>query len=708
MIQITVKRKIFFASIFAGVASAAVGSTPWLAGHLLGLDGVAAGLVAGIATGLAIAASGVVVAGLVGTAIRDVLAESGRVREAVRRGDLGQRGDTRRLDPEFRPMVEALNDALDAFAVPFQRSAEDVEKLSHGVLAPKNTTVYPGELDRIRVAFNALVDLVVMRNEDIHRLIAAAKEGQLDVRADVSRYPGYNGKMIGGINSLLDAIVVPVEVAAARISTLAQGEPVEPIAEDLRGSFGELKANVNALAEVSRMREQDLDTLIRAAAEGRLDVRCDAGRYAGRNGALVQQVNDMLDALVRPLRVAAAAIDRLARGDTPEAIVEQYGGELDTLRQNLNRCSSAIRTLVDEIGVAIQGGREGDLARRANPDRCEGVYRKILRGVNDTVEAFAAPAAEARAALERFAARDLRARTTGRFAGEHARMAEAVNATGEALAGALGEVVATVDRLATASGAIASASRAVADGATEQSAALTETRESLALVATRSSETAEHARQADALTRSAQGSAEQGARAVVQMTESLGQIRKAAESTSEIIKDINEIAFQTNLLALNAAVEAARAGDAGRGFAVVAEEVRSLALRSKEAATRTEALIRESVQRASAGEQEAGAVRERLAEIVRGVGSVTAIVAEIGASARGQSDGLDQVTRALEKADGVTRRNADGAAHSSSIASELSDQAGQLEATVASFQLEDGGALVRQAQRRELPARAAG
>lgn len=428
--------------------------------------------------------------------------------------------------------------------------------------------------------------------------------------------------------------------------------------------------------------------LTQAAIAGRLSTRADVASIPAEFRGIVQGMNETLDALIAPLNLAADYVDKISKGQIPAKIVDTYHGDFNTIKENLNRCVEAVNTLVADANMLAASAIEGDLSKRADASKHEGDFRKIVEGVNHTLDAVISPVMEATVTLEKLAHYDLRARVNGEYVGDHARIKEAINGTAKALQDALIQVADAVEQVAEASQQIAGSSQAVSQGASEQASSLEETSSSLEQMAGMTKQNADNTIQARSLAQTTKEAAEKGGTAMVRMTDAMEKIRAASEGTAEIIKDINDIAFQTNLLALNAAVEAARAGDAGRGFAVVAEEVRNLALRSKEAAKKTEDLIKVAVGHAENGRFITNEVAGSLTEIVTAAAKVNDIVSEIAVASQEQSRGIEQVNRAVSEMDKVVQTAASNAEESSSAAEELASQSEELSTLVQRFELD--------------------
>jgi methyl-accepting chemotaxis protein len=623
--------------------------------------------------------------------IRTLLGEAKKLTDAVQAGRLDVRGDVASVGFEFQPIIEGVNQTVDAFVRPIQVTAEYVDRIAKGDIPPKITERYEGDFNAIKQNLNGCIDAVNALVADAGVLARAAVEGKLATRADASKHQGDFRRIVQGVNDTLDAVIRPLEVAASYVDLISKGRLPAKITAAYAGDFNTIKENLNTCIDAVNALVADARMLAAAGVEGKLATRADATKHQGDFRKVIEGVNGTLDAVIGPLEVAANYVDLISKGRLPAKITAAYAGDFNTIKENLNTCIDAVNALVADASALSAAAIEGRLATRADPARHQGDFRKIVEGVNGTLDAVLDPLTEATTVLEKLAARDLRARVKGAYRGDHAKIKEAINATAGALHDALAQVAQAVEQVSSAAGQIAASSQSVADGASEQASSLEETSGQLESMTSMTKSAAASAQHADALAQSARAAASEGAASMAQMTSAMGKIKASAESTSQIIKEVNEIAFQTNLLALNAAVEAARAGEAGRGFAVVAEEVRSLALRSKDAALKTEGLIRESVKQATEGEATAKHVNGQLGQIATGITKVTGIVAELAASAREQATGIDQLTKAVGEMDKVTQQNAASSEESSSAAAELSGQSEELAAMVGAFQLERVG-----------------
>jgi methyl-accepting chemotaxis protein len=249
------------------------------------------------------------------------------------------------------------------------------------------------------------------------------------------------------------------------------------------------------------------------------------------------------------------------------------------------------------------------------------------------------------------------------------------------------QIKTSTDTITVASKEIAQGNADLSQRTEEQASSLEETASSMEELTSTVRQNAENAKQANQLAASASEVAVKGGKVVGEVVGTMSSINESSKKIVDIISVIDGIAFQTNILALNAAVEAARAGEQGRGFAVVASEVRNLAQRSAAAAKEIKALIGDSVDKVGAGTKLVDEAGKTMQEIVSSVKRVTDIMSEIAAASQEQSSGIEQVNQAITQMDTVTQQNAALVEEAAAAAESLQEQAQNLDAAVAVFNL---------------------
>ena len=103
----------------------------------------------------------------------------------------------------------------------------------------------------------------------------------------------------------------------------------------------------------------------------------------------------------------------ISKGDIPAKITDNYNGDFNEIKNNLNQAIDAVNALVADAGMLCKAAVEGKLATRADATKHQGDFRKIVQGVNDTLDAVIGPLNVAAEYVDRI--------SEGRYPGEDHR-----------------------------------------------------------------------------------------------------------------------------------------------------------------------------------------------------------------------------------------------------------------------------------------------
>ena len=267
---------------------------------------------------------------------------------------------------------------------------------------------------------------------------------------------------------------------------------------------------------------------------------------------------------------------------------------------------------------------------------------------------------------------------SGRLAGAAARLSEQIDATSR-----------MAQEQDAASARSAGAMRAVAEEAGRVSASAGDT-------ARTAESTRQEADEGVRIVEGVTGGINRAAQETSVLAENMRELGQKAESISQVITLIEEVADQTNLLALNAAIEAARAGEAGRGFAVVADEVRKLAEKTMQATGQVTRAVEEIQQSVSGNgkttEQMVNVMSEssrragQSGEALERIRQMAARTAEgmraIASAADGQCETSREVSETVDRINALSDETARNMSASAEAVAELSRLARELDAII--------------------------
>ena len=562
--------------------------------------------------------------------LQEIDREMARMEAEHLEGNIDAEIDTSKFNGAYKEMAIGINRVAKMHIGIISKSTDSINRLAKGDLSMEFEKL-PGQVSMVNDGMESLRTNIQSLITDINAISDAHDQGDTDVELEVGKFDGGFKVIAEGFNHIVRSHIDDRDQLVTVLDSLGRGdltaelEPQPGKKEAMNKSVERMRGNLKGIVD-------SVNWVNAEHQKGNIDMTLRADMFKGQFAALAESVNNIVAGHIDSNEKAMAVVKAFGEGNF-DAPLETFPGKKAEINTTIEQVRSNLKALNEDAQMLADAAREGKVSIRADASRHLGDYRKIVEGMNETLDMIVDPITTAKVASE------------------------------------------TIN---TAAKEIAQGNADLSRRTEDQAASLEKTTASMDELSSTVKQNADNAKEANRLAQTASEVAQKGGELVAGVVHTMSDINESAQKIEDIITVIDGIAFQTNILALNAAVEAARAGEQGRGFAVVAGEVRSLAQRSAGAAKEIKELITDSVSKTADGTQQVETAGETMQEIVNSVKHVSDIIGEIATASGEQSVGISQVNDAVIKMDEMTQQNTALVEEAAAAAESMMEQADEL------------------------------
>ena len=302
----------------------------------------------------------------------------------------------------FEKMVENVRDQVNV-----------TERIAAGDLSV--TVNVKSDKDLLGKKLVEMQDTMKALLNETDKLIVATQEGKLDTRGNAKPFAGGWGTLIEGVNNLIDAFVGPINVTAEYVDRISKGDIPPKITDVYNGDFNEIKNNLNACIDgLGGLVEGN--AILHKMSTNDLTKKVE-GRYLGIYSEIAEGINVVRERVVHVIEI----LNDVALGDFKELnICKDIGkrSENDKLIPSLIGMMEIVKALANETEILSNAAINGKLDIRADVNKFEGEYKKVIDGVNKTLDAVIGPLNVAAEYVDRISKGDIPPKITDSYNGD--------------------------------------------------------------------------------------------------------------------------------------------------------------------------------------------------------------------------------------------------------------------------------------------------
>ncbi len=272
---------------------------------------------------------------------------------------------------------------------PTRKMVEGANKMAVGDFNFKLDIDSKDEVGELANAVSAIQSNVQLLISEMNHMSKEHDAGDIDVKIDEGKFKNDFALMAKGVNTMVFGHIAVKKQAMACVKEFGEGNFDAPLAK-----FPGKKAFINDTIEAVRSNIKNLiaemNHMSKEHDAGDIDVKINEGKFKNDFALMAKGVNTMVFGHIGVKKQAMACVKEFGEGNM-DAPLARFPGKKAFINDTVEQVRANIKALIADANLLSTAAVEGRLTTRADATRHKGDFQRIVKGVNDTLDAIIGP-----------------------------------------------------------------------------------------------------------------------------------------------------------------------------------------------------------------------------------------------------------------------------------------------------------------------------